>query len=189
MPGRKGNRQEASPAHVRATIDTQRRAAELRAAGASYREIGKALNIDHTWARALVLRALNEVTVESADLMRAQEGQRLDRLQRAAWTQAIGGNLKAIAEVRRLMRDRATLFGLDAAHDLAERELALAERQGAMLAQGVVTLLTNLGLGDDPTARAHAAAMLADLGRRELESGVLDVEVIEEDDVMEGVAL
>lgn len=187
MAGRHGNRQAASPAHVRVTIDTQRKAAELRAAGASFREIGKALDIDHTWARELVLRTLKEVPVEGAELMRAQEGQRLDRLQRAAWTQAIGGNLKAIDTVRRLMRDRATLFGLDAAHDLAERELALAERQGAMLAQGVVTLLERLGLGDDPTARAHAAEMLADLGRRELESGIVDVEIVEDD--TEGVAL
>lgn len=179
MAGRKGNRESASPAHVRATLETQRRCAELRAAGASYREIGRTLNIDHTWARALVLRALKESTHEAADLMREQEGQRLDRLQRAAWTQAIAGDLKAIDAVRRLMRDRATLFGLDAAHDLAERELALAEGQARLLAEGVIRLLERLGMADDPRARAAASDMLLELEAKQHAADVLDVEYVE----------
>lgn len=180
----KGGRSRAEPTHparVRATLETQRRAAELRAAGATFREIGSALGIDYSWARTLVVRALEESTHESAELMRTQEGARLDRLQRAAWGAAIGGNLKAIDTVRRLMERRAALFGLDAAHDLAERELALAEKQGQLLAEGVLTLLERLGLGDDPEARGHAAQMLADLGRRELEAGILDVDYVDDD--------
>lgn len=177
---RRGKAEPTRPEKVRATLETQRRAAELRAAGATFREIGQALGIDHTWARALVVQALTEATYENATLMRRQEGQRLDRLQRAAWGKAIGGDLKAIDTVRRLMERRAALYGLDAAHDLAERELALAEFQARMIAEGVVTLLDRLGLGDDPGAKAHAAEMLADLGRREIEAGVLDVEVIDE---------
>lgn len=181
MAGRSGNRQVASPSRVRATLETQKKAAELRAAGASYREIGRVLNIDHSWARALVLRALQESTYEDADLMRRMEGERLDRLQRAAWTAAIGGNLKAIDTVRRLMERRAALFGLNAADDRAERELALAERQGQMLAEGVLRMLDSLGLAQDPRARAAAADMLADLSRRELTEAVLDVDYVDED--------
>lgn len=180
MAGRGRNRNEPTAPHkVRATMETQRRAIELRAAGATFREIGATLDIDPTWARTLVIRALQEVTYEGATLMRTMEGQRLDRLQRAAWGKAINGDLKAIAEVRRLMERRAQLFGLDAVHDLAERELALAERQAALLAEGIVGLLDKLGLGDDPKAKAYAAQMLADLGQRELEAGLLDVEIIE----------
>lgn len=178
--GRTRNERTAVP-RVRTTLGTQRQALELRAAGATFREIGSALNIDHTWARTLVIRALDEVTYEGADHMRRLEGQRLDRLQRAAWAKAIAGDLKAIAEVRRLMERRAALFGLDASHDLAERELALAERQATLLAEGVVSLLDRLGLGDDATARGHAAAMLAELGARELEAGILEVEYVDED--------
>lgn len=182
MGGRGRSKNErTSVDRVRTTVGTQRQAIELRAAGATFREIGSALHIDHTWARTLVIRALDEVTYEGADHMRRLEGQRLDRLQRAAWAKAIAGDLKAIAEVRRLMERRAALFGLDASHDLAERELALAERQATLLAEGVVSLLDRLGLGDDAAARGHAAAMLAELGARELEAGILEVEYVDED--------
>lgn len=167
------------PARVKTTLETQRQAAELRAAGASFRDIGRALNIDHTWARTLVIRALEEATYESADLMRKQEGQRLDRLQRAAWTAAISGDLKAIAEVRRLMERRAALFGLDFRDELAERELALAEGQARLLAEGVIRLLERLGLADDPRARAAAADMLGELEAAERNADVLEVEYVE----------
>ena len=182
MAGRGRSRNEPTAPHrVRATIETQAEAAKLRAAGATFREIGQALGIDHTWARTLVLRALEQSTHESAAIMRTLEGERLDRLQRAAWTAALKGDLKAIDTVRRLMERRAALFGLDAAHDLQERELALAERQGAMIAEGIVGLLDRLGLGDDPTAREAAADMLTGLARAELTTGVLDVDYVDED--------
>ena len=90
------------------------KAATLRAAGATYREIGQALDIDHTWARTLVLRSLDKAAYEAADVMRVEEGERLDRLQRAVWQQALGGDVRAVTAVLRIMERRARLFGLDA---------------------------------------------------------------------------
>lgn len=182
MGGRGRSKNEpTAPDRVRTTLGVQRQALELRSAGATFREIGTALGIDHTWARTLVIKALKESTYEGADHLRRLEGQRLDRLQRAAWAKAIGGDLKAIDTVRRLMERRSALFGLDASHDLAERELALAERQGQLIAEGVLRMLDTLGLGQDPTARDAAATMLADLSRRELTEAVLDVDYVDED--------
>jgi hypothetical protein len=103
-----------TPKNVTTTIDTMQRAAQLRAAGATFREIGETLNIDHTWARTLVLRALDAAEYEAADLMRVQEGMRLDRLQRAYWPQALQGDLPAAKLVLSVMDRRARLFGLDA---------------------------------------------------------------------------
>jgi hypothetical protein len=103
-----------TPGRVRTQLETMQQAAQLRAAGLSFREIGQALSIDHTWARTLVLKALEAVTYEAADLMRVQEGQRLDQLQRAVWAQAIQGDYRAIAAALKIMERRARLFGLDA---------------------------------------------------------------------------
>jgi len=89
-------------------------AAQLRSAGATFREIGEALGIDGTWARQLVIRALEAAEYEAADLMRTQEGIRLDRLQRANWPAALGGDTQAGRLVLKIMERRARLFGLDA---------------------------------------------------------------------------
>jgi hypothetical protein len=112
------------PDRVKQTTETMWRAASLRAAGATFREIGEALGYDPTWVRTLVLRALEESKHESADLMRTQEGVRLDRLQRAHWPHAVGSTApdgvvtppdqKAALVILRVMDRRARLFGLDA---------------------------------------------------------------------------
>lgn len=101
------------PARVQTQTETMVQAAHLRASGATYREIGEALGIDHTWARTLVLKALEAATYEAADMMRTQEGQRLDRMQRAVWRDAVSGNVAAIRTVLQIMDRRSKLFGLD----------------------------------------------------------------------------
>jgi len=102
------------PDKVRATTDTMWKCAQLRAAGATFREIGETLDIDPTWARTLVLRALEASKYEAADLMRVQEGMRLDRLMRAHYQQALRGEARHTAIVLRVMEQRAKLFGLNA---------------------------------------------------------------------------
>lgn len=138
MPGRGRSRNEpGSPSDVE-RHDLMVKAATLRAAGATYREIGQALDIDHTWARTLVLRSLDKAAYEAADVMRVEEGERLDRLQRAVWQQALGGDVRAVAAVLRIMERRARLFGLDAptkvevTSDADEQIAALAD---ALLAE------------------------------------------------------
>lgn len=103
-----------TPKNVQTTIDTMHEAAQLRAAGATFREIGKTLDIDPTWARTLVLRALEAAEYEAADLLRTQEGMRLDRLQRAFWPRALNGEVAAAKLILQVMDRRARLFGLDA---------------------------------------------------------------------------
>lgn len=107
-------RSKTEPKIVRNTLELMPRAAEMRAAGASFRAIGDQLGIDHTWARTLVLKALEEAVYEAADEMRTQEGMRLDRLQLGLWPQAARGDTKAALAVVRIMERRAKLFGLDA---------------------------------------------------------------------------
>lgn len=110
---RKGH-SKTDPAAVGRTLELMPKAAALRAAGASFRDIGQSLGIDPTWARTLVLKALQEVAYEAADEMRTQEGERLDRLQMGLWPQATRGDVKAVLAVVRVMERRAKLFGLDA---------------------------------------------------------------------------
>lgn len=112
--GRPGGNTPTLPSNVKATMETMTKAATLRAGGATFREIGEALGIDHTWARTLVLRALEGAKYEGAEQMRTQEGLRLDRMQRAWWSQALNGDVKAAGVVLRIMERRARLFGLDA---------------------------------------------------------------------------
>ncbi len=96
------------------TPERIKEATALRAAGASYQEIADTLGISRHWARELVLRALDAARVEGAEQMRAMEGARLDRLQRAYWPQALNGDRHAAALILRISQRRAELFGLDA---------------------------------------------------------------------------
>lgn len=95
-------------------IEKAKQAVTLRIAGASFREIGEALGHDPTYARTLVLKALAMVPVETIETVRQMESDRLDRLQRAHWTQALQGDAKASNLVLTIMQRRARLLGLDA---------------------------------------------------------------------------
>ena len=116
-------------------------AAQLRAAGLTFREIGDQLDIDPTWARTLILRALEASKYEAADLLRTQEGMRLDTLQRAHWRAALAGDVKAAAVVLRVMDRRARLFGLDSpvqvevTADVDAQIVALAGQVGIIVDQ------------------------------------------------------
>lgn len=111
---RRKGRSKTDPQAVGTTLELMPRVAAMRASGASFRAIGQALNIDPTWARTLLLKALEEVTAETAELLRKQEGERLDMLQRGVWPAALAGDTKATTAVLRIMERRAKLFGLDA---------------------------------------------------------------------------
>ena len=98
------------------TWDRERQVIELRRAGLTFDVIAQqvgysnASGAHHAYRRALQ-RTLNEAGV---DEMRQTELDRLDRLQRFAWTAAAQGDLKAIDAVLRIMQRRARLLGLDA---------------------------------------------------------------------------
>lgn len=103
-----------TPANVEAVVDKMRRAASFRAAGLTFREIGERLGCDPTWARTLVLKALEEAKYESAELMRTQIGLRLDALLATYTGRALQGELEAAKFVRSVIADQRQLFGTDA---------------------------------------------------------------------------
>lgn len=89
------------------------RALELVAEGRSYDEIAQAVGYSHRGsAHRAVFKALDDREAEGADLLRSIEVARLDRLQRALWDRAVGGEVDAILAVLRIMDRRVRLLGL-----------------------------------------------------------------------------
>lgn len=107
------SKNEPAPAGL-ARFEKQRKAVAYRAAGYTYREIGKALSISHVNARQLCIEALVEERAESVAELRDQAGHRLDQLRRAAWPAAMNGDVRAITACLRIEERYARLFGLDA---------------------------------------------------------------------------
>ncbi len=107
---------KASPRRMRAR-DREVQALNLRKSGATYEQIGKALEITTQGAyKAIIrsLRKLNEKNSEGADELRRLEVERLDRMLAAIWSQVISGNQGAIDRALRIGERRAKLIGLDA---------------------------------------------------------------------------
>lgn len=91
-----------------------RKALGMRLAGAEFREIAEVLGVSATTVHSDVHRALAEIPAGEADELRRLEVSRLDRLQRAVWTTALGGDLGAVDRALRIIDRRAKLLGLDA---------------------------------------------------------------------------
>jgi len=96
------------------TVEKERQVIELRRAGYTFDDIAKAVGFAyssgaHQAYRRALKRTLIEAGVEEA---REQELDRLDRMQRALWTQALSGDTKAALAVLRFMEQRAKLLGL-----------------------------------------------------------------------------
>lgn len=107
-----------SKAQKAATAARRTQAIALRLAGADWTTIATALQYaDRGAACKDVTRALEKYVAEQrvglAEL-RELEVQRLDRLQRGLWSEAVSGNPKAIDAVLRIIDRRAKLLGLDA---------------------------------------------------------------------------
>ncbi len=97
--------------------ERERKAMELRLAGATYAQIAQALGISQAGAHKAVMRALkrlNEKLNEQAEQVRRLELERLDRMLLALWPQAQKGNHGAVDRILRIMERRARLLGLDA---------------------------------------------------------------------------
>lgn len=91
------------------------KALDLRLAGMTYAAIAESLDYaDPSGPRKAVDGLLRKVEHEGVADLRQVEGHRLDRLQRAVWVNAVGGNLDAIKTVLSIMDRRAKLFGLNA---------------------------------------------------------------------------
>ena len=107
------------------------KALDMRLGGASYRQIGKALHVDHTTAMRCVQRMLREYATEPSTQVRDMEVARLDRLMAGHWEKAIHGDVNSTRTVLTIMDRRAKLLGLDAPQRLDVtgwiREMAEAE--------------------------------------------------------------
>jgi hypothetical protein len=95
--------------------DRQRRAVDLRSAGATYQQIAQALGYAGTGsAWKAVHAALRRQEYESVAELRQLQGDRLDTALRAVWPRVVTGDDGAIATMLRIEKRRAALFGLDA---------------------------------------------------------------------------
>lgn len=107
-------------------MDNRAKALDLRRAGASLRDIAKALGVSHQSAKRYIDTAISDLhnsQNQKTEDYRAVELDRLERLHMALWQRAIGGKRDGVdippdyAAVDRLVRiseRRSKLLGLDA---------------------------------------------------------------------------
>lgn len=95
-------------------IDRELKVLELRRAGLTWQRIAEEVGYkDHSGAYMAYKRAMKRTLQQPADELRQQELDRIDRLQLAAWAEAMKGHVGSIAVIIRLMERRARLLGLD----------------------------------------------------------------------------
>ena len=108
----------ASKAQQAETANRRDQACKLRMAGASYDDIARQLRYASRGAAYTdITRALERNVVQlgqTAEVLRQQELERLDRLQLALWQQAMAGDTRSAETVLRIMDRRARVLGLDA---------------------------------------------------------------------------
>ena len=103
-----------SPIPAPELIDKEIKVLELRRAGLTWQRIAEETGYaDHTGAYAAYKRAIKRTMQQPADELREQELDRVDRLQLAAWPNAMKGDTKSIMTIVKLMERRARLLGLD----------------------------------------------------------------------------
>lgn len=114
--------------------EKQRRALELRKAGASYEQIAEAVGYsDRAGAHKAVAAAIKNITREPARDVLTLELERLDTMLVGLWPEARRGNAKAIDRVIRIMDRRASYLGLDAETSIAVTNTALESWQAELL--------------------------------------------------------
>ena len=100
-------------------MDNERavRAYEMRAAGASWWDIAEDLGVSENQAANLVAHkiaaAARLVDEGYKRTLLAMEIERLDRLQQTLWDRALGGELRAVDQILRIITTRAKILGLE----------------------------------------------------------------------------
>lgn len=123
------------------------RAVHLRREGLTLREVADELGVSVYTAWNDIQTAVRDIPKEEADLLRQQEADRPDALQRAVWEAAIAGDLHAVDRVLKIIERRCRLLGLDAPTrieypaadldlDAAVRDLVAAARGTAVDCEG-----------------------------------------------------
>jgi hypothetical protein len=93
----------------------------MRLQGLSLEEIGQAQEppISKVRVYKIITKALADTLTEPIEEMRRLEGKRLDELQGVFYERALNGDVFALDRVLSIMRQRARLFGLDLAQQVA----------------------------------------------------------------------
>lgn len=93
------------------------RAYQLRATGTSWWDIAEELGVSEGQAARLVADQINTAARLVDDGAKrnllALEVDRLDQIQRSLWDRAIGGDLRAVDAVLRIITTRAKILGLE----------------------------------------------------------------------------
>jgi hypothetical protein len=112
-PRHRGTRKDgrASPARVR-RAEKQAQALDLRAAGASFRQIAGALGISVSNAHSLVGDALDSIVRPSAERLLKLELHRLDQALMAVWQAVRQGDVAAVHAFLRISEHRMRLCGV-----------------------------------------------------------------------------
>ena len=135
----------ASKAQQAVTAARRTKAIALRLAGVDFETIADRLDYASRQAAAVdVRRALEEYRAEESaavEAWRELEGQRLDRLQAAAWSAAVKGDLKAIETVLKVMAQRSKLLGLEAEKQRNDADIDDARSVLGRLARGIADLV------------------------------------------------
>lgn len=104
------------------SLESQRKALELRRMGLGYTEIAQQLGLGKSQAHRLVKAGLEDAREQiaaQADDLRSEELSRLDGMLAGIWPSARKGNVTAIDRVLKIMERRTKLLGLDAPVRLA----------------------------------------------------------------------
>lgn len=113
---------DLTPDNDPAMAERRMKAVQLRTAGFTYRQIGKALGISHTAAHKLVMKEIREartLTREKADEMRQMAHNRLETMVNRLWLKAMPQDptqeldLYAMDRIIRLMVFHARLMGYE----------------------------------------------------------------------------
>jgi hypothetical protein len=95
-------------------LERESKVIALRSAGATWAEIAKSMGYaGPSSAYYTYQKAAERLIRPDLEEYRDMELERLDRLQRAVWRDAIGGNTKAVDSVLRIIDRRSRLLGLD----------------------------------------------------------------------------
>ena len=116
------SKQKAHPVSV-ATAAKMQQAMSLRAAGASYSQIGEALRCTKKYAHELVMKGMAELaaqTIEDAQTVKLVELMRLDSMLMALWPST--KNPRTADTILRIAERRAKLLGLDAPSKIAQTD-------------------------------------------------------------------
>ena len=145
-------------------LDRETKVLELRRAGFTWAQVAEKTGYaDHTGAMAAFRRVCERLLQPPTQDLIRQELDRLDRLQLAAWNNAMRGDVASIHVILRAMERRAKYLGLDSAVKI---EHEVTTWQGGDSIDSAVRELAKL-LEENDAFGASTSPMDGDMGEAE----------------------